>query len=52
MDGTVIVRKSGRSWFGFARKDPTYELRVTEEGFEVSRQGTRKWGVKAEDIFD
>ncbi|CBJ32714.1 hypothetical protein Esi_0358_0032 [Ectocarpus siliculosus] len=51
VDGTVVLRKKGPSFFGFRRTDPSYELQVIEEGIEVSRRGDFVWGVKAEDIF-
>ncbi|CAN0362453.1 unnamed protein product [Ectocarpus fasciculatus] len=49
VDGTVVLRKSGPSWFGFRRTDRSYELRVTEEGVVISRRGMYNWGIKAQD---
>ncbi|CBJ28248.1 hypothetical protein Esi_0097_0021 [Ectocarpus siliculosus] len=49
VDGTVVLRKSGPSWFGFRRTDRSYELRVTEEGVDISRRGMYDWGIKAQD---
>ncbi|CAM9850981.1 unnamed protein product, partial [Ectocarpus sp. 13 AM-2016] len=49
VDGTVVLRKKGPSFFGFRRTYPSYELQVTEEGIEVSRSGNFVWGVNAED---
>ncbi|CAM9263170.1 unnamed protein product, partial [Ectocarpus fasciculatus] len=52
IDGTIVQTKSRSSWFGFLRrKDPSFELRVTREGIEVSRRGKLDWVIKAEDIF-
>ncbi|CAM9907154.1 unnamed protein product [Ectocarpus fasciculatus] len=52
VDGRVVLRKNGgASFFGFRRKDPTYELSVTDQGIEISRRGVVVWDVKAEDIF-
>ncbi|CAN0053691.1 unnamed protein product, partial [Ectocarpus sp. 12 AP-2014] len=49
VDGIVVFRKSGPSWFGFRRTDRSYELRVTEEGVVISRRGMHEWGIKAQD---
>ncbi|CAN0312885.1 unnamed protein product [Ectocarpus sp. 12 AP-2014] len=50
-DRTTVLRKSGHSWFGFRRSDSSYELRVTEEGIVISRQGKFDWSVKAQGIL-
>jgi len=45
MDGTVVLRKAGPSWFGWRRKDSNYEVRPTDQGLEVLRQGKRSWSL-------
>ncbi|CAM9811564.1 unnamed protein product [Ectocarpus sp. 12 AP-2014] len=47
VDGSIVLRKSGPSWFGFRKKDSTYEVRVTEDGVAVSRGGKYDWGIQA-----
>ncbi|CAM9982319.1 unnamed protein product [Ectocarpus fasciculatus] len=51
VDGTIVLRKGGASFFGFRRTDRSFELRVQDEGIEISREGNVVWSVKAEDIF-
>ncbi|CAM9915899.1 unnamed protein product [Ectocarpus sp. 6 AP-2014] len=46
VDGSIVLRKSGPSWFGFRKKDSTYEVRVTEDGVVVSRGGKYDWGIQ------
>ncbi|CAN0233373.1 unnamed protein product [Scytosiphon promiscuus] len=43
IDGSVVLRVSGPSWFGFRRKDHTYDGRVTNDGLEVWRRGKHDW---------
>ena len=50
VDGTRVLRKSSWSWFGFRRKDSSYELKTTDEGLEVTRGGKYSWGVKAQHL--
>lgn len=45
MDGMIVLRKAGPSWFGWRRKDSTYEVRPTDQGLEVLRQGERSWSL-------
>ncbi|CAM9898017.1 unnamed protein product, partial [Ectocarpus sp. 13 AM-2016] len=47
VDGSIVLRKSGPSWFGFRKKDSTYEVRMTEDGVAVSRGGKYDWGIQA-----
>ncbi|CAM9244403.1 unnamed protein product [Ectocarpus sp. 12 AP-2014] len=47
VDGSIVRRRSGPSWFGFRKKDSTYEVRVTEDGVMVSRGGKCDWGIQA-----
>ncbi|CAM9475654.1 unnamed protein product, partial [Ectocarpus sp. 8 AP-2014] len=47
VDGSIVLRKSGPPWFGFRKKDSTYEVRVTEDGVVVSRGGKYDWGIQA-----
>ncbi|CAM9407729.1 unnamed protein product [Ectocarpus fasciculatus] len=50
VDGLIVLRKSGPSWFGFRKKDQSYEVRVTEDGVVVSRGGEYDWGIQARDL--
>lgn len=50
VDGTTVLRKSGELWFGLRGSASSYELRITEEGIVICRQGKFEWIVKAEDI--
>ena len=52
MDGTAVLRRAGPSWFGFRRKDTTYELRATGQGLEILRRGKRSWSLDAEQPMD
>ncbi|CAN0402266.1 unnamed protein product [Ectocarpus sp. 8 AP-2014] len=47
VDGSIVLRKCGPSWFGFRQKDSTYEVRVTEDGVAVSRGGKYDWSIQA-----
>ncbi|CAB1105882.1 unnamed protein product [Ectocarpus sp. CCAP 1310/34] len=47
VDGIVVLRMSGLSWFVFRRTDLSYELRVAEEGVVIFRRGMYDWGIKA-----
>ncbi|CAM9908868.1 unnamed protein product [Scytosiphon promiscuus] len=47
LDGTRVLRMHGPSWFGLGRRDPTYELGVTDEGIEIRRGGEVVREVKA-----
>ncbi|CAB1102984.1 unnamed protein product [Ectocarpus sp. CCAP 1310/34] len=46
VDGSIVLGKSGPSWFGFRKKDFTYEVRVTE-GVVMVSQGGHDWGIQA-----
>ncbi|CAM9763771.1 unnamed protein product [Ectocarpus sp. 4 AP-2014] len=48
VDGTRVARKSGPSWFGYRRKDPSYELWVTHSGVDITRNGMLDWSIEAE----
>ncbi|CAN0248605.1 unnamed protein product [Scytosiphon promiscuus] len=47
MDGTVVRRLPERSFFGFRRRDPSYELRVTGDGIDIMREREVDWSVTA-----
>ncbi|CAM9969163.1 unnamed protein product [Pylaiella littoralis] len=49
LDGSVVARRAGPSWFGFRKKDPSYELWATETGLEVTRRGRPQWQIGAEE---
>ncbi|CAN0155750.1 unnamed protein product, partial [Pylaiella littoralis] len=52
LDGSTVAKRCGPSWFGRRKKDPSYEVRVTETGLEITRRGKVDWRIDAEDIFD
>ncbi|CAN0314440.1 unnamed protein product, partial [Scytosiphon promiscuus] len=51
VDGTVVLRRRGPSFFGFRRKDSSHELQVDNDGLAVMKKGRRVWGVEAPDIW-
>ncbi len=52
MDGSVVLRRTGPSWFGFRKKDPSYELRASGNGLEILRQGKPSWSLDAKGPTD
>jgi len=52
MDGVIVLRKGGPSWFGWRRKDSTYEVRPTARGLEVLRRGKLSWSLRARTVQD
>ncbi|CAB1107531.1 unnamed protein product [Ectocarpus sp. CCAP 1310/34] len=47
VDGFIVLRKPGPSWFGFRQKYSTYEVRVTKDGVAVSQGGKYDLGIQA-----
>lgn len=52
MDGTVVLRKAGPSFFGYRKKSPSYEVWVTEKGLDVKRGGKVRWSVPVTEVED
>lgn len=48
MDGRRVFRRGGPSILGWRRKSPNYELRATDDGVEVRRDGNYSWGIKVD----
>lgn len=50
MDGTTVLKTGGPSFFGYRRKDSSYQLRPTSNGLEMMRRGKVVWSVTADGI--
>ncbi|CAM9963749.1 unnamed protein product [Hapterophycus canaliculatus] len=50
VDGTTVSRVSGPSWFGHLRRDNSHELKVTDDGLEVTRGGEYVWGIRISEL--
>lgn len=51
VDGTVVARHSAPSFFGFRRKDKSFELRADEDGLVVMRRGRPVWTIDAPELW-
>lgn len=46
MDGRKVLCKGGPSFCGYRRRDPSNEMRPTNNGVEVTRRLTRSWSLR------